>query len=187
MPPPELPTTPLGHSWAQSGLWPKREGTVSSILDKKAGLKSWNNCPITLHVVLTLIGVLIRPSEQVPKRFGGSRAFPWEPWGNPCSHCRRSTSEAKQAACGFHRQSRRALRHYPTALLGQASRCTLPAEKAHVVGSQILWGGQGTRMLSCPENDVGAWHPHLGTPDVQPLIIPWPASHLTQRNFGLIC
>lgn len=167
---------------------------------EKAGLKSWNNCPITLLVDLTLTGVLMRPSEQVPKRFGGSRAFPWEPWANRAGRPRRlraphaATAGAAPARpsrprARFHRRSRSALRHYRTALLGQARRCTLLAEKAHVVGSQILRGGQGSRMLSCPENDVGAWHPHLGIPgpDVQPLIIPWPASHLTQRNFGLIC
>lgn len=136
------------------------------------------------------------------KCFDDSKGFPWEPQANLCREAGQSvhrvpplaarlvTAQARprRLGVGFYHQSQSALRHHQTTPRGQASRCVPLAKKADVLGSQILWARQGACTLSRPESNVGTWHPHLGVPgpDIQPLIIPWPASHLTALWFDLL-
>lgn len=145
-----------------------------------------------LCVDLTLIWALIRPFEQRSKHFDGNRGFLSEPWANPhweaeeagptCPPSQPLQWQHKRGQAGVPVpapaccQSTLRSGALSAALLGEPASPRSLGKRP----TQLLWGGKSVCMLSCPENNVGAWHPHLGIPgpDIQPLIIPWPASHL---------
>lgn len=182
---------------------------VSRTLDRKILAYLADNAShwSTLSLVLLNKGLSPHRCPSSPKCFNESQRFQWEPWANPSlerggswgmlpglvrvhmpslqlgqlQHKRPS----RLNVC-FQSLSQSALQHYQITTLRQASQCMLLAEKTHVIGSQILWERQGTLILSCPKNNMGILHPHVGIPgtDMQPLIIPWPVSHLTEFMYS---
>lgn len=125
-------------------------------------------------------------------KLGERRKLVHAAWPSPCPHALvavRAVAAQKRPSrlnvC-FQSWSRSALQHCQITSLRQASQCMLLVEKTRVIGSQILWERQGTLILSCPKNNMGTLHPHVGIPgtDMQPLIILWPVSHLREFMYS---